>query len=136
MNIKKMEKRSKDLHEFTQKRVKEAGLETAPVGLYQRIMNTVELIPVGQFIYKPLISKKAWIWIGVIALAILAILVLLPWGGSAYVGQVRESINFSWENPLANIKLSKTAIYAILGIGLFLLQIPILKRQLDKRYKK
>lgn len=136
MNIKKMEKRSKDLQEFTQRRVKEAGLETAPAGLYHRIMNTVELIPVGQFIYKPLISKKAWIWIGVIALAILAILILLPWGGSAYVGQVRESINFSWENPLANIKLSKTAIYAILGIGLFLLQIPILKRQLDKRYKK
>lgn len=131
-----MEKRSKNIEEFTQKRVKEAGLEHAPIGLYQRIMNTVELIPVGQFIYKPLISRKAWIWIGVIALAVLAILLLLPWEASSYAGRLKESIDIPWANPLADLKLSKTALYAIIGIGLFLLQIPLLKRQLDKRYKE
>ena len=130
-----MEKRSKNIEEFTQRRVKEAGLETAPVGLYERIMNTIDLIPVGQFIYKPLISRKAWIWIAVVALSILAILIFLPWQGSAYANEVRENLAIDWKNPLSGLELSKTAIYAIVGIGLFLLQIPLLKKQLEKRYK-
>jgi hypothetical protein len=133
--MKKMEKRSRNTDEFSRKVIKEAGLEQAPDGLYQRIMQTVELIPIGPFIYKPLISKKAWIGIAIGVIALLGILVFVPWGEATYSQQLREQMQFDWENPLSGITFSKTTVYAVLGMALFFLQIPLLKRLLDKRFK-
>jgi hypothetical protein len=133
--MKKMEKRSRNTDEFSRKVIKEAGLEQAPDGLYQRIMQTVELIPIGPFIYKPLISKKAWIGIALFVAALLAVLIFVPWGEATYSQQLREQMQFNWKNPLSGITFSKTTFYAVLGMALFFLQIPLLKRLLDKRFK-
>ncbi len=84
--------------------------------------------------FQPLISKGAWVVIGTL---FGAALIWLYWNPAT---NLIPSDSFSllegveWRSPFKEIQLPKTAVYAIGFMALFLLQIPFLKKLIDKNY--
>lgn len=129
-----MEKQSKKTDIITQGLIKEGGLHKPSAKFVDNVMDAVTQLKKEQEIYHPLISKNAWI---VLIFLIATIVVILS---------VFSNIDYTllsnydlFDKPFFNVtlpemKFSKEVIYGIGFLGLFLLQIPILKRQLDKRY--
>ena len=65
--------------------VKEVGNESPSMDFLQNVMQEVKTIPVHEPItYQPLISKKAWVYIGIVVLSILAILLYFSEGNSLF----------------------------------------------------
>lgn len=118
--------------------VKEAGLETPSVNFLKSVMEQVELSANEVSpVYKPLISKKVWFMVGV---AIAVLLCTIP-----FLSESKESIlstidfsffnQISFKNPFSEFTFHKTTEYGILFLALlFLIQITILKRRIDKSF--
>lgn len=117
--------------------VKEAGNESPSVDFLQNIMQEVKTIPVNEPIaYQPLISKKAWGYIAIVVLSILAILLYFSEGNS-----LLDNVNGSLtslpkiENPFSDFKFHTTTMYGIIFLAiLFAIQITVIKRRMDKSY--
>ena len=81
--------------------------------------------------YQPLIPKFAWYVLG-------GILVASVTGLYMMYADVSLSWSFDYQIPqfvdMPNIRLSETMQYAIAFVALFFLQIPFLKRFLDRQY--
>ncbi|WP_103864973.1 hypothetical protein [Aquimarina sp. I32.4] len=119
--------------------IKEAGVEKPPVNFIDNIMNQVNIAEdASMFVYKPLISKKVWWGIG--------LLLVLLLGSIPFLSDTKISllswIDFSFikslpniKNPFSNYIFPKSTIYGILFLAiLFFVQIPILKRRIDKNF--
>jgi hypothetical protein len=99
----------------------------------ENVMGAITKEEPGSVSYTPLIPKRAWIIlsIGIVALFLYLIFIADPdyvlWG---------NLLLFEWiptiDLSLPELNLSKEMIYGIGFLGLFLLQIPFLKRQLDR----
>ncbi len=87
-----------------------------------------------RIIYKPLISNRAW---GIIGTTFVVALVWLYFNPSSSM-YVEKGFSFSdklaFKNPFETITVSKTTLYAIGVMILFLFQIPFLKRMLEKKH--
>lgn len=128
-----MEEQFKNIDKLTEKLVKEAGLHQPSASFLTNVMSALEQKSIKQ-IYEPLISKSAWIVIGVL---FIASLVLLYFNSSSQLIlfkdlHLSEKLNF--QNPFSAIEFSKTTVYAIGFLGLFLIQIPFLKRLVEQKY--
>ena len=118
--------------------VKEAGLESPSVNFLKNVMEQVELSAIEMSSsYKPLISKKAWFIIGV---AVVVLLCTIPFLSDSKES-ILSTIDFSFlnkisiKNPFSGFTFHKTTIYGILFLALlFLIQITILKRRIDRRF--
>ncbi|WP_438424755.1 hypothetical protein [Aquimarina macrocephali] len=129
-----MEEQYKDIKHL----VKEAGLETPSVDFLKNVMERVELSTVEMSsAYKPLISKKVWFVIAVVTAVLLCATPFL----SDSKESILSSIDFSFfnkisiKNPFSDFTFHKTTIYGILFLALlFLIQITILKRRIDRRF--
>ncbi|WP_024772190.1 hypothetical protein [Aquimarina macrocephali] len=129
-----MEEQYKDIKHL----VKEAGLETPSVDFLKNVMEQVELSTVEMSsAYKPLISKKVWFVIAVVTAVLLCATPFL----SDSKESILSSIDFSFfnkisiKNPFSDFTFHKTTIYGILFLALlFLIQITILKRRIDRRF--
>lgn len=84
--------------------------------------------------YQPLISVKAWVVIGILFVGALLWLYFNPTSEMIPVDATSVLDGIEWNNPFKDIKLPKTVVYAIGFMALFLLEIPFLKRILDKAY--
>ena len=129
-----MEKRSENIDKNTQGLIKEGGLHKPSYNFVENVMEAVSTLEIKQEVFKPLISKKGWMLFILFSIAILVILTIIP--NNDY--SILSSYEF-FQKPIFNVsipemKLSKVMIYGIGFLGLFLLQIPFLKRQLDRRY--
>lgn len=85
--------------------------------------------------YQPLISKSAWI---VISLLFLGALAWLYWNPSSTLIP-SETLSFldkvEMGNPFKEMQLPKTVVYAMGVMVLFLIQIPFLKRMMERSYE-
>ncbi len=128
-----MEEQFKDIKHL----VKEAGLEHPSSGFLKNVMSEVEVSSQKTLAYKPLISKNAWIIIGLIALAVLFGFAFLP-GTNESVLSARDYplLNtISIKNPLSGFVLPKTSVYGILFLGiLFFVQVTLLKKRIDRSF--
>jgi hypothetical protein len=128
-----MEEQFNKQDELLKKLLKETPLDKPSPLFLQKVMQKVEATASKQA-YQPLISK----W-GILAI-VLSLMAGCLWlyfnPGSSLIDtnaiSWRDKIQFS--NPFENLKVSKTTVYAIGFMALFLLQIPILKRLIEKRY--
>lgn len=84
--------------------------------------------------YQPLISKRVWILIGILFVGALLWLYFNPSSEMIPAEATSFLEGFEWNNPLTEIRLPKTVVYAIGFMALFLLEIPFLKRIMDKAY--
>jgi len=110
----------------------EAGTEKPSADFKNRIMMKVEARNVEIRPYEPLISKTGW-------MSITVIFILSMVGLSYLYADISLFNDFSFEFPrvleLPEIKLSRTMQYAIAFVALFFLQIPFLKKFLDREYQ-
>jgi len=81
--------------------------------------------------YEPLISKSVWIGIAAVMIIFIA--------GVTYLNSDISIPGLNFGIPdlvnIPEIKLSRTMLYAIAFVALFFLQIPFLKRFLDREYR-
>lgn len=119
--------------EIIKKLLQEAPLEKPSLDFSKNVMQQIEKQK-ASLSYRPLISKTAW---G--AIAALFILGLLwvyfnPTSNIYDVGLISFTEKLNIKNPFEAFAFSKTTLYAIGFMALFLVQIPFLKRILEKKH--
>jgi len=127
-----MEKPSKLIDKKTKEYLVEAGLETPSMGFTSKVMDQIAEVELRTSTYQPLISKNGWAVMALFVVASTLLLYFAPintWERFELneffsIGDVRLNWNF-WEP-------SKTMFYWMVFVGLFLVQIPFLKRLHDK----
>ncbi|WP_103070758.1 hypothetical protein [Aquimarina sediminis] len=129
-----MEEQYKDIKYL----VKEAGVDQPSSGFMKAVMNQIE-VSEGQQVkaYKPLISNKNWLVIGVITLILVGVIPFLPDNKESFFTVIDFSFfdKVNLQNPFSDFTFHKSTIYGILFLAiLFFVQIPILKRRIDKDY--
>ena len=134
-----MEEQFKNIDRLTRKLVKEAGTYKPSPDFLHNVMTTVNAKVADQKVYQPLISKKVWRIISILAIISLIALYFYPATGNSYINEfnLAEKLSFNnpFTNPFAGITFSKTIIYGIGFLGLFLIQIPFLKSFMERRYQ-
>lgn len=128
-----MEKRSNKTDKMTQGLIKEIGLHKPSERFTENVMNAVFQLESKKQTYRPLISKKGWLLLFLFTTTIIVVLSVFPINGLNILNGFdlfdKPLIQFS----IPEFDISKETIYGIGFLSLFLLQIPILKKQLDKR---
>ncbi|CAL65512.1 hypothetical protein [Christiangramia forsetii] len=126
-----MEKQFDREDELMKKLLNEAVTDKPSAGFKSRIMKTVEARNAEIKPYEPLISKTGWT-------SITAIFLLSMIGLSYLYADISLFNDLSFEFPhlvnMPEINLSRSMQYAIAFVALFFLQVPFLKRFLDKEY--
>ncbi|WP_430968717.1 hypothetical protein [Spongiimicrobium sp. 2-473A-2-J] len=133
------ENKEKELDALLKKTVKEAGLEQPSMDFTATVLSKIsETAPTTARVYRPLISKGAWL---LLLLAVLGVFAysLLGNGDLSFMGlsDVRwsEHLNFDFLEQWTQWKISNIFVYGTLGLTLFVcLQVVLLKRHLDNRY--
>lgn len=122
-----MEKPYNNEEELVKKMIKGLPLERPSSDFTQKVMQQVLRRSLKNS-YQPLISKRAWLVIAM--MFILGVLWLFYNPETSLIDSEALSWNnkLQFKNPFETIELSKTTIYAIGFMALFLLQIPFLKR--------
>lgn len=125
-----MEKQFNREEELMKKLLNEAGTESPSADFKNRLMMAIENRK-AVITYKPLIPK--FVWYIVAASLVLAVVTLYM-----MYADVSLSWSFDFRIPqfieLPSIRLSETMQYAIAFVALFFLQIPFLKRMVDRQY--
>ncbi len=126
-----MEKRYKREEELIKKLLDEAGSEKPSSDFKSRLMMKLEARNIELKPYKPLISGSIWVGIACLLLVAMASLYLLdPETSISY----EINLNFLQFLDFPQINLSRNMQYAIAFIALFFLQVPFLKRFIDREY--
>lgn len=128
----------KQLDNFTKKVVKKTSLESPSIHFTSEIMSQVKAFSNNSStVYKPLISKKTWVFI---ALGFVTLTIYLIFGAETQQSSWFSSLDFSVlqnnkvSNALSGFTMSKTLMYAVMFFGVMLcIQIPVLKNYFDKR---
>jgi len=130
-----MEKQSNNIKEekFLAHLIKEADLESPSINFTTSVLQKIEAKNAvsSQIQYTPLIPRWAWLLI----LTIIGVITVILYFGTFVETPI--SIFFSKINTLRPIDtplptVSKIALYAFCFLGLFMLQIPLLKKHFAK----
>lgn len=128
-----MDKQSNKIDKLVHQLINEAGLENPSAEFFSNVMDKIETQKASQSIaYKPLISVKMWMLLISITIVSIVLLMYFPIINSSSFFQFPSLSSLSFKLP--EIHLSKTAIYGIGFLSLFLIQIPFLKKQIDQRF--
>jgi len=119
--------------EIIKKLLQEAPLEKPSLDFSNNVMQQLEKQKASQT-YRPLISKTAWGAIAVIFILGLLWVYFNPASNMYDVGNLTFTEKLKIKNPFEAFAFSKTTQYAIGFMVLFLLQIPFLKRILEKNH--
>lgn len=130
-----MEKQSEHFDDLTRKLVKEGGMHSPSPDFLENVMQKIRPQDDTSRVYRPLISSKGWMICVLVALASFALLYWFPssevnWGEKLSIANYVDV-----QSPFKGLEISKTFIYGIGFMSLFLLQIPFLKNYLQKQYK-
>lgn len=131
-------KHIEELDTFAKKYVKEIPQEKTSLDFTKSIMNTILLESQAKvFTTKALISKKGWIVISILVLAV----VLIPFKSSEKSLFNLPELDFSFfdkiqvPNLLESINISNTVLYAVFFFGLmFMAQVFFIKKHFDKKF--
>ena len=128
-----MDKQSNKIDELAHQLINEAGLENPSADFFSNVMDKIEVKSVSQpIVYQPLISVKMWLLLISITIVSIVLLMYFPIINSSSFFQLPSFNYLSFKLP--EIHLSKTTIYGIGFLSLFLIQIPFLKKQIDQRF--
>ena len=124
-----MEKSSENIEKITRDWIEEAGIEHPSPGFAHTVMSAIEAKSAKKKVYRPLISLRGWGLVAAVFVIGIALLFLFPAGEFPYLGKVDLMDGLKIKNPFAGLEVSKTMVYAVGFLALFLVQIPFLKRQ-------
>lgn len=127
-----MEKQFNREERLMKKLLNDAGTEKPSADFKSRLMMKVEARNTAISPYTPLISKATWLVIGGIVFAAMLGLYILNTEQT-----LTFKFNFDYFDSLKipSINLSRTMQIAIGFVALFFLEIPFLKRMIDRDYK-
>jgi hypothetical protein len=128
------------LDDLSRKVIGKSAVESPSFDFTQTVMSQVKALSRSRVTtYVPLISKPIWLLIG---LGIASILGYIRFGSYGTEIKWFESlkldryVDFLATDAFSGFDVSKTMFYIVLLFGIMLaIQIPILKHQLDKRFK-
>lgn len=128
-----MEEQFKDI----KKLVQEAGTERPSEFFLQNVMSELNVAKVNLSPeYQPLISKKAWLVISTVVIALLVSVAFFSEGTS-----IADTLDFSFlslvtkKNPFSGYTLPNTAMYGIIFLAvLCMVQVTMIKRKIDKAF--
>ena len=129
-----MEKQSNNLDDFTRKLIIESGVHKPSLDFSKRVIEAIESKAITTNVYQPLISRKSWVFIIIAVVVCLISFNFFQSTGNSILGQLEIGQYLDAAFSLPDIKLSKTFIYAIGFMSLFLIQIPILKHYVFNRF--
>jgi RNA polymerase sigma-70 factor (ECF subfamily) len=132
--ITKMEKTTKEVEKSVFKLVKEAGVSIPSADFLANVMTAVASQSTVQKNYQPLISNKVWFGIAASLVICIVLLNVFTTTSTGYLDQFSFTDKLSFNVNLPEIKVSKTMMYGIGFLSLFLLQIPFIKYYHNKRY--
>ncbi|MEM7186805.1 MAG: hypothetical protein AAF466_09115 [Bacteroidota bacterium] len=124
-----MENTPENIEKLTNKWVAEAGIQQPSKGFARQVMDAIDAKSTVKQVYRPLISLKAWGWVAALIIGTWVLLQYMPEGQQSFVSGLETSDLPTVEHLFQNFKLSKTMVYAIGFMALFLVQIPFLKRR-------
>lgn len=127
-----MEEQYKHLDEQTKSLIKEAGTYKPSADFLGNVMAAVE-VRARKETYKPLISKTSWVVICGLLLAWITVFYFYPSSYSSVFKNIDLTNTLSFENPFSGYEFSKTLTYGLGFLGLFLVQVPFLKRYMEKK---
>lgn len=134
------ENADKQLDDLTRKVIQTTSLEKPSFDFTSNVMSEIDRIESTTSItYVPLISKRVWLILSALVITALLVIALgdinVTTGWLSEVG-IERFYNFEISNPLSNISVPTTLVYAVGFFGLMLtIQIPLLKRYFDERLK-
>jgi nitric oxide reductase large subunit len=126
-----MEEQFKNIDRLTKKLLKEAGTHKPSSNFLSKVMTGVEQTAIKKA-YQPLISRTAWLVIGVLSVVLIVVLIAFPFPQLSFISDLQLSEKIHFQNPFSGIEISKTTVYAVGFLGLFLVQIPFLKHYFEK----
>ena len=129
-----MEEQYRKEDEILRKLVIDSGLEEPSPDFKSKLMLVIEERAASKVRYKPLITTRAWITVAAAFVAILVISYLYPATGLSEMFGL-DSITKNASLSLPEFEVSKTFVYGIIFLSLFLFQIPLLKKYVEARYK-
>ncbi|MFT4696984.1 MAG: hypothetical protein ACI9SJ_000100 [Flavobacteriaceae bacterium] len=129
-----MEKTTKEVEKSVFKLVKEAGVSIPSADFLANVMTAVASQSTVQKNYQPLISNKVWFGIAASLVICIVLLNVFTTTSTGYLDQFSFTDKLSFNVNLPEIKVSKTMMYGIGFLSLFLLQIPFIKYYHNKRY--
>ncbi|HEX5743266.1 MAG TPA: hypothetical protein VFY09_05145 [Flavobacteriaceae bacterium] len=126
----------KHIEKFIDKVMKEIALEKPSIDFTSKVMSQVRATKKSAVIvYQPLISKYSWM---IIFGSFLLLVVYLIKNGDTQSTSWIDSIDLSIlsHNIFSKVKFSRIGFYAVLFLTLmFYIQIPLIKKQINKQYK-
>jgi len=134
------ENADKHLDDLSRKVIGESVIESPSFDFTQNVMSQVKALATSRATtYVPLISKRIWLFIG---LCIAFMLGYVFFGSSNTETtwlehlKLNRYVDFTKIDAFTNFNVSQTMLYITLVFAIMLaVQIPILKHQLDKRFK-
>ncbi len=119
--------------EILKKLIKEVPLEKPSLDFSKKVLQQIEMKK-GNMAYRPLISKTAWTAIAAIFIFGIVWIYFNPASNMYDFATTSFSEKINIKNPFEGFALSTTTAYAIGFMALFFLQIPFLKRILEKNH--
>lgn len=131
------ENADKHLDDLSRKIIGKSSLERPSFDFTQNVMSQVKAISKSTLTtYKPLISKWMWLLITLLATSGVAYILFGPQSESLWLQKLNLDQYMSLPSLMPKLDLSRTTVYVfILFAIMFSIQIPLLKRQLDKRFE-
>ena len=134
------ENADKYLDQLARKVMKDASVERPSFDFTDVVMSQVSTLnhkPIT--VYKPLISKRTWVYVSIAFAALVLVFIFGPQTeGAGWFSSIDLSVlsNNKVTNTLSSFTLSKTFMYALVFLGvMFFIQVSMLKHNFDKRFK-
>ena len=126
---------NKPIEKLVDKVMKSSTLETPSFDFTAKVMSQVIAdSKSGVTVYKPLISKTAWVVLLVVAAGLIAVSVYS--GDASSLGLLDKLDLSKVPNLFSGIKISQTAMYSLLMFAIMLcIQVPLLKHYFNKRFE-
>ena len=134
------ENADKHLDDLSRKVIGKSAVESPSFEFTQTIMSEIKALGTSrETTYVPLISKPIWLLIGIGIVAVICYIIFgssnteTTWFGSL---KLDRYVDFKITDAFSSFDVSPTMLYiALLFAVMLAIQIPILKHQLDKRFK-
>lgn len=123
------------MDKFTKKWIQDGGLETPGPNFNENLMKAITSSKKPVSVYRPLVNAKGWLLIAAMLIGVGVFLYFNPSDSHRWIDSLAVTNKMSLDLPFEPIQISKTVIYALGFLSLFFIQLPFLKRMVEKKYQ-
>lgn len=129
----------KKLDKLSRRMVEDAKLDQPSFGFTTNILDQIKSLSNSSlFVYRPLISKRVWLLIGLAVISLVLFLLVDNSQNSNVVLQWDLKIvpDFQIQNPFEAIEIPKSLLYASFAfLAMCIIQFGLIKRFLDRKFR-